>query len=345
MLSQFLFKTFIWQAFIFLGLSGGGFPTAPVSVLNNQSVREQMAEKAEAEQIGGDSSIISAAPVKTLPLALSRSERAPQRKPEMVDFDIRKATFKSAIVIDEDTENTLFAFNENEVRSIGSLTKLMTALVFLDTAPQWNKVVTIESTDGSQGRLNVVEGEQVTVKDLFHVSLVSSSNNATMALTRSTGLHIEEFVKRMNVKATDLGLKQTIFTEPTGLDPANQSTAKEIAWLLKFALSEKNIKEIVVKNNYTFNLMPNGPTRNISSTNVLLSERLPVGAVKIVGGKTGFVEEAGYCFAVALENKDGHQIITVVLGSSTHYGRFSETRSLTEWVFGAYAWPPQVESF
>ena len=90
MISQFLFKTFIWQAFIFLGLSGGGFPTAPVSVLNNQSMREQMAEKAAAEQIGGDSLIISAAPIKTLPLALSRSERAPQRKSNTGDFDIKK---------------------------------------------------------------------------------------------------------------------------------------------------------------------------------------------------------------------------------------------------------------
>lgn len=343
MISQFLFKTFIWQAFIFLGLSGGGFPTAPVAVLNNQAVREQMAEKAAAEQIGGDRLTISAMPVKTLPLALSRSERAPQRKPGTDDFDIKKVTFKSAFVIDEDTENQLFAFNENEVRSIGSLTKLMTALVFLDTAPQWDKVVTIEAADGSQGRLNVIEGEQATIKDLFHISLISSSNNATMALARSTGLPLEEFVKRMNNKAIDLGLKQTKFTEPTGLDAANQSTAKEIAWLLKFALSEKVIQETVVKKNYTFRLMPSGPARNISSTNVLLSERLPIGAVKIVGGKTGFVEESGYCFAVALENKDGRQIITVVLGSSTHYGRFSEARALVEWVLLAYAWPPLVE--
>ncbi|HBV57863.1 MAG TPA: hypothetical protein DEB73_01170 [Candidatus Magasanikbacteria bacterium] len=345
MISQFLFKTFIWQAFIFLGLSGGGFPTAPVSVLNNQSMREQMAEKAAAEQIGGDSLIISAAPIKTLPLALSRSERAPQRKSNTGDFDIKKNTFKSAFVMDEDTENQLFADNENEVRSIGSLTKLMTALVFLDTTPQWDKIVAIEAADGSQGRLNVIEGEQATVKDLFHVSLISSSNNATMALARSTGLSMEEFVKKMNVKAVDLGLKQTTFTEPTGLDPANQSTAKEIAWLLKFALSEKAIQEVVVKKNYVFNLMPNGPARSISSTNVLLSERLPVGAIKIVGGKTGFVEEAGYCFAVALENKDGHQIITVVLGSDTHYGRFSEARALVEWVFSSYAWPPVAETF
>ena len=234
MISQFLFKTFIWQAFIFLGLSGGGFPTAPVAVLNNKAVREQMAEKAEAEQVGGDSLIISAAPIKTLPLALSRSERAPQRKLETADFDIRKATFKSAFVMDEDTENQLFAFNESEVRSIGSLTKLMTALVFLDTAPQWDKTVTIEAADGSQGRLNVVEGEQVAVMDLFNVSLVSSSNNATMALARSTGLPLEEFVKKMNKKAADLGLKQTKFIEPTGLDQANQSTAREIARLLKF---------------------------------------------------------------------------------------------------------------
>ncbi len=340
MLSNFLFKTFVWQVFIFLGLSGGNIPIAPVAVLNNQAMVEKMAEKAAAEQIGGDRLTISASPAKTLPVALSRAERAPQRKPNSADFDIRKTTFKSAFVLDEDTENQLFAFNENETRSIGSLTKLMSALVFLDTSPQWGKVVTIEAADGSQGRLNVAEGEQVTVKDLFHISLISSSNNATMALARSTGLSAEEFVKKMNAKAADLGLKQTKFVEPTGLDPVNQSTAKEIAWLLKFALSNKTIQEAVVKRNYTFRLAPNGQARNISSTNVLLSERLPVGAAKIVGGKTGFVEEAGYCFAVIMEDKSGHQIITVVLGSNTHYGRFSEARALAEWVFTAYAWPP-----
>lgn len=343
MFSQFLFKTFIWQIFIFLGLSGGGLPTAPVAVLNNQAVREQMAEKAAAEQIGGDRLAISAMPIKTLPLALSRSERAPQRKPDAADFDATKITFKSAFAMDEDTENQLFAFNENEVRSIGSLTKLMTALVFLDTGPQWDKIVTIEAADGSQGRLNVVEGEQATVKDLFYVSLVSSSNNATMALARSTGLPLEEFVKKMNARAVDLGLKQTKFTEPTGLDPANQSTAKEIAWLLKFALSEKAIQEAMARKNYVFRLMPDGPARPINSTNVLLFERLPRGAVKITGGKTGYVEEAGYCFAVAMADKNEHQIITIVLGSSTHYGRFSEARALAEWVLGAYLWPPLGE--
>lgn len=326
-----------------MGLSGGGFPTAPVAILNNQVMREQMAENAAAGQIGGDRLAISALHPKTLPLALSRSERAPQRKPDAADFDATKVTFKSAFVMDEDTENQLFADNENETRSIGSLTKLMTALVFLDTAPQWDKVVTIEAADGSQGRLNVVEGEQITVKDLFHVSLISSSNNAMMALARSTGLPLEEFVKKMNVKAVDLGLKQTKFTEPTGLDPANQSTAKEVAWLLKFALLEKTIQEIVAKKNYTFRLMPNGPLRSISSTNVLLSERLPRGAVKIIGGKTGYVDEAGYCFAVASADKDGHQVIAVVLGSDTHYGRFSEARALVGWVFGAYLWPPLGE--
>lgn len=345
MLSQFLFKTFILQIFIFLGLSGGNLPTAPVAVLNNQAVREQMAEKAAAEQIGGDRLTISAMPVKTLPLSLTRAERAPQRRTGAADFDIRKVTFKSAFVMDEDTENPLFAFNENEIRSIGSLTKLMSALVFLDTLPPWDKVVMIEAADGSQGRFNVAEGEQITIKDLFYVSLISSSNNATMALARSTGLPLEEFVKKMNAKAVDLGLKQTKFVEPTGLDPANQSTAKEIAWLLRFALSEKIIQEAVAKKNYTFRLMPNGPTRNIRSTNVLLSERLPVGAVKIIGGKTGYVEEAGYCFAVVLENQEGRQIIAVVLGSDSHYGRFSEARALAEWVFSAYEWPRISSSF
>lgn len=306
------------------------------------SEKKPLAEEAMAEQAGGDQAILSPlhpAVFKTLPLAANKEELLPRRNLQP-DFNQDLLTAKSALVMDKTSEAQLFSLKAEEVRPIGSMTKLMTALVFLENQPDWDKVITIEVADGNQGRLYLSEGDKATVRDLFYTSLVGSSNNATMALARSVGVSLEEFVRKMNDKARRLGLVQTEFTEPTGLDPENKSTAREIALLLKNALAEEAIKEAVLLRSYSFQLKSINEKRRVVSTDLLLSQETGRGLVKkINGGKTGFVEEAGYCFVMEAEDKDGHQIIVTILGSQTHWTRFSEAKALAEWAFKAYEWP------
>lgn len=111
----------------------------------------------------------------------------------------------------------LFAEKADEPQPIASITKLMTALVFLDNNPGWENPYTITEADKIEGgRLNLFLGDEVTVKDLFYTSLVASDNGATMALVHASGLSDEEFLKKMNDKAAALGLKNTSFRIRSG---------------------------------------------------------------------------------------------------------------------------------
>lgn len=335
--THYLLKIIVWQAILSLGLGSATVPSTSLIL-----EKKPLVEEATAEQVGGDQATLSPlhpTVLKTLPLAGSKEKWRPQRNFQP-DFDQDLLTAKSALVMDKTSGVQLFSLKADEQRPIGSITKLMTALVVLENKPDWDEIITVEADDGNQGRLYLIEGDSATVRDLFYTSLVGSSNNATMALARSTGWPLEEFVRQMNVKAKKLGLFQTQFTEPTGLDPENKSTARETALLLKSALTEEAIKEATLLKSYSFQLRNMRGSRRVVSTDLLLSEGIGQGRVeKINGGKTGFVEEAGYCFVMEAENKDGRQIIAVVLGSQTHWTRFSEAKALADWAFQAYEWP------
>lgn len=335
--THYLLKIIIWQAILSLGLGGAILPS--ISLIGEEKT---LADEAEAGQIGGDGSTLSLlhpAVLKNLPLAAVKQEIRPQRNSEP-DFNAKSLTADSAFVVDKTSQTILFSLKADEERPIGSITKLMTALIFLENQPDWDKIIQVEIEDGNQGRLYLAEGDMAAVRDLFYTSLVGSSNNATMALARSTGLPLENFVRKMNVKAQKLGLFQTQFTEPTGLDPENKSTAREVAFLLLAALNKKEIQEATTAKSYILRLRNSGTVQRVISTDLLLQEDLGRGEIsKINGGKTGFVEEAGYCFGMEAENKDGRQIIVAVLGSQTHWTRFSEARALAEWAFKAYEWP------
>ena len=141
-----------------------------------------------------------------------------------------RLTAKSALVLDLDKGTVLYDKNSEEVRSIASLTKLMTAMVFLECGIDLFDTVTISREDTrASARSHLRPGETFYLIDLLHASLMPSDNRATRALVRATGLSPQEFVGRMNRKADSLGLVNTEFTDPTGLDADNVSTAWETA--------------------------------------------------------------------------------------------------------------------
>jgi len=229
--------------------------------------------------------------------------------------------------------------NADEVQPIASITKLMTALVFLENNPGWDKIYTITGGDQVEGGiLNLFPGDEVRIKDLFKTSLIASDNGATLALVHATGLDEKEFVKKMNEKARFLGLNRTRFIDSVGLSDRNVSTAREVALLAKAALEEEEISQATESKDYSFTTL-NGKDKKIESTDYLLfdSEK---NAFQVMGGKTGYTDKAGYCFAGRFKDGSGREVISVVLNSSGKNERFRESKSLVNWVFQNYIWRP-----
>jgi len=246
-----------------------------------------------------------------------------------------KITAPSAMVVDKNTGSVLWQKNPSEVRSLASITKLLTALVFLDHNPGWETEITVQQSDYREGgRIRVYNGERLFVRDLFNASLVASSNNATVALARSTGLSEEEFAVAMNQKAQSLGMSDSVFFEPTGLDPANITTASDIIKLAQAALANPEIAAATGQKEYKFSVI-NAP-RNYTLEN---TDRLLNSYLNIVSGKTGYLDEAGYCLVSQVQGPLGQEVLVVVMGSESEDSRFAEVKALAQWAFDNYYWP------
>lgn len=244
-----------------------------------------------------------------------------------------KISAPSAAIMDRNTGTILWQKNANQVRSLASITKLMTALVFLDHNPGWEESVTMIQEDETNGNsANVLRGEVVKVRDLFYLSLVASDNNATNALVRSTGVARDEFIDLMNQKAKELGLVNTSFRDATGLSDANQSTALEILSLAKTAFAYGDIREVTSRQTYSFRTV-GGRLDKVYSTNKLLYSYLDVAA-----GKTGHITAAGYCLVSEIIGDQNQAIIGVVLGSATNADRFYDLKILSAWTLNNFVW-------
>jgi D-alanyl-D-alanine carboxypeptidase (penicillin-binding protein 5/6) len=243
----------------------------------------------------------------------------------------------SSIVIDKRSGAVLWEKNSSEKRSIASLTKLMTVLVFLDTDPSWGDVYKLKKEDVRVGgKSYIYVGDEMTVRDLFYLTLVGSDNTAAVALAKSTGLTEDEFIAKMNAQAKEFGLKDTFFRDISGLSEGNVSTAKELLILAKKSLAREKIREATLQENYEFKTIA-GRKVQVNSTDYLLSE-FPVDGINIFGGKTGHTEEAGYCFIGDFKNEADREIISIVMGTNSNEGRFVETKKLVKWAYDNFTW-------
>lgn len=248
-----------------------------------------------------------------------------------------KLTAPSAALIDTKTGAVLFAEGTDRIMPIASITKLMTAMVFLDTRPDWDAHITfIAEDEKKEGIPYIRTGETLTVRDVFRTALVGSANNAALALSRSSGLSMEDFVARMNAKARRLGLMHTRFSDPTGYDAENISTAFEVARLTFHALGYPEIQEVMTMKEYAY-ISVDGIRHRIPATNALLTSYLNEGEYEILGGKTGYTDEAGYTLVIRASHGEA-DAIGVVLGSPTIDDRFQDLKSLFTWGFETYSW-------
>jgi len=243
----------------------------------------------------------------------------------------------SGLAIDLKSGKLLYSKNVDAQISIASLSKLMTALVFLDHNPGWDFIYEMKAGDSREGsKVVLFTGEHIKVKDLFYTSLVASDNIATIALLKSTGLTESDFIALMNKKAEDLGLINTHFADPIGLANDNKSTAMEVAKFAQAALSNNEIKKATLTKSYEFK-SEEGKIKKIYNTDNLLAF-FPKNGIEIKGGKTGYIEAAGYCFVGEFTDKDGRDIMSVVLGSKDKDSRFTETHELISWAYENYNW-------
>lgn len=237
---------------------------------------------------------------------------------------------RAAIIYDRSTKQIIWGKNEMEKRAMASTTKIMTAIVVLEDA-NLDDVVTISKKAAGTGgsRLKIRAEDKITVRDLLYGLMLRSGNDAAVALAEHVGESVEGFAGLMNKKAEQIGLKNTHFVTPHGLDDENHyTTAYELAILTDYALENSTFKKIV--NTKSTQIRINENPMNIYNTNELLGV-LP----GVDGIKTGFTNNAGRCLVTSC-TREKNQIITVVLGCDTKKQRTSDSTKLIEYAYKNY---------
>jgi len=240
---------------------------------------------------------------------------------------------KASIAIDNTSGVSLFGDNAHERLPIASITKLMTILIILEDN-KLDDVATVSKTaiSTSGTTMFLVEGEKITLRNLIYGSIINSANDAALTLAEFNAGNVEAFVKKMNDKALQLGLVNTHFSTPTGLDNKNNySSASDIATLARYVYQKQFIRDAAQIKETSVASIDNAYIHKLISTNELLGNPY----YKIKGLKTGSTDEAGQCLVSVAENDQGKEIITVLLNSPA---RFTETKILVDWVFRAYTW-------
>lgn len=251
-------------------------------------------------------------------------------------FDYSRLTAKSVYVVDVASRQVLLSRNARDVRSMASITKLMTAAVALDSKIRLDRVAILTQDDEVGGaRLRVPVGSRLSTVDLFNAMLVGSANNAAQVIARSCGRSVPEFVTAMNDKAERLGLASTRFVDPTGLGPANVSTAEEIA-ALGLEVFEKYYEIRRSASTAAYDLKVAGQVHHLTNTNDLLTD--DSNGLIVTGGKTGYLEESLWNLMVRVQDYRRKPIMVVVLGAETKGQLFQEAETIANWVWDNYRW-------
>lgn len=262
--------------------------------------------------------------------------RIPEKRDMFIPFDTRLISAVGVIVKDMGTGQVLFGKNEYEPRSLASVTKLMSAMVFEEYISDWS--VTVPAPADTIFDSHVFPGETATLSEWYQVALVVSSNRAILALVDGSGHTREEFVSRMNEKAVELGMSDTTFTEPTGIDPGNISTASDAALLLNDALHNERIFNTLSLRSVEYTSSVTKKQKTMWSTNWLLTDWVHSTFVEPIIGKTGYILESDYNFVGKFAKDADQSIEVIVLGSHDEESRFTDATALAEWVFTNYEW-------
>ena len=213
---------------------------------------------------------------------------------------------------------------------MASTTKIMTAIIVVENSNLDDVIEVSAKAAGTGGsRLGLKKGDEISMRDLLYGLMLRSGNDAAVAIAEHISGNLESFADLMNAKANELNLKDTHFVTPHGLDnPEHYTTAYELAKIADYALKNKVIASVVATKYYTINI--NGYPKDLCNTNELL------GNVNGVNGvKTGFTNNAGRCLVTSI-NRNGFNIITVVIQADTKKDRTKDSINLIEYIYDKY---------
>ena len=231
-----------------------------------------------------------------------------QRGPNPAKLEVRSS---SALVVDVKTGKTLYQKNATKVRPIASLTKLMTALVVLDAKQNLNQTITVDKNDldrvkHTHSRIRM--GTKVTRRDALHLALMSSENRMASALARHYPGGRSAFVRAMNNKARQLGMRNTHFYDSTGLSTRNVSTAQDLGKLAAAAYRQPLIRQFTQDENRKMRFSAPAYSLMFNNTNPLVKN--PDWDVRL--SKTGFTDEAGRCLVMRAK-PDSRELPTAIV--------------------------------
>ena len=234
---------------------------------------------------------------------------------------------RACVVIDRNTNTILYGKNENNKRKMASTTKIMTATIIIENCNLDETIEVSKKAAGTGGsRLGLKTGDKITIRDLLYGLMLRSGNDSAVALAEYAGGSVEGFSELMNKKASELGLTNTHFETPHGLDSdEHYTTAYELALLSNYALNNKTFAQIVGTKEYTITI--NGYPKQLSNTNELLGN-----LDGVYGIKTGFTNGANRCLVTACKRND-MDIICVVLGADTKKFRTQDSIKLINYIF------------
>lgn len=239
-----------------------------------------------------------------------------------------KLTAEGVFVMDLNSGVVLYDKNPHKQLKPASLTKIMTSLVALDYFKEDSVIKVINGQRSLGNTISLIKGDQFIANDLLYGLLISSGNDAAITFAENYPGGYTAFVNKMNVKALELGLENTHFSNVSGVEGEDHFTsAYDIAMIAREALNRPLFESIVSTKKITITSLK-GNLYPLVSTNVLL------GKAGFYGVKTGWTPEAGECLVVLAE-RDAHPILISLLHSSD---RFGEGEKIFNWVFQNYTW-------
>lgn len=254
---------------------------------------------------------------------------------------------EAAILMDMKSGKVLYSKNENEKMYPASITKIMTAILTLESGIDFSEVIqatqeAISPITNKHSHMGILVGENLTIENLIYGMLVYSANDAANVLAVRVGGSLDGFVQMMNDKAIELGAINTHFANAHGFhDDNHYTTASDIAIIARYAMQNETFREIVKTDMYTMEATNKyKETRYLSSTNHLISRRRQGNYFykKAIGIKTGYTDESGYCLASAAVDGDT-ELLSVVLNchniAEDESGMYSfiDSKSLLEYGF------------
>ena len=235
---------------------------------------------------------------------------------------------RTALVVDENSGKILFEKNARQAYPIASVSKLMTAIVVMENKPKLEQKIVVRSDDRdllkrTHSRLTV--GSALTRRDMLHIALMSSENRAASALSRAYPGGRPAFVKRMNLKARQLGMRHTHFNDPTGLTPRNVASAVDLLQMFNYAYRFPLIREFSVDKTYT--VYPGEGQLVYRSSNGLINNP----SWHILLQKTGFTDEAGHCLLIRTTS-GRHTYAIIILGGGDNYMHYTDAIHIKNWL-------------